>query len=427
MGDVSVRKGIGELGALTRVASGGQGIVYTAPGVTMPYASSLVYKEYKPTVLGELDVSVLESMPTYLESLPFTDGIELLSLAAWPCRLVEDRGAVSGFVMPAIPGEFFFDMKKTSGVTRTAGKFQHLLNGDSFLARRQIPLTERLRYELIAATAGALSVFHRHGVAVGDISPNNLLFSLTPTATVFFIDCDGMRFRGDSVLPQVETPDWDVETVNPREEFATPASDSYKLGLLALRLLVGDQSTRDPDRLPATVPGAIRRLISDSLDRNPVKRPAPADWEVPLVAAIGAASTQAPVAPQPVTPKRTPAPPFVVPAASVKPAVAPSPAPRPSPSPAPRKPVQSTNPTFTPAPTSWWQRTSTGAKVGIAVAALAGVAFIGNTFNTNSPDATTQSALPQMPTTTVRISAATETTAATATTDTGPTHLVPRR
>ena len=257
---VNVRVDVGKLGVLTRVGDGGQGIVYAAPGIRMQYASSLVYKEYKPTVLAGLNVAVLEAMPAYLETLPFTDGIELLSLTAWPCRLVEDRDVVKGFVMPAIPDEFFLTMNKTSGASKEKGEFQHLLNSESFIARRNIPLTDQRRYELLAETAKALSVLHRHNVSVGDLSPKNLLFSFSPVTKVFFIDCDAMRFQKNSVVQQLETPEWEVHAANPREELATPASDSYKLGLLALRLLVGHQSTRDPNQLPASAPKPIKPL-----------------------------------------------------------------------------------------------------------------------------------------------------------------------
>ena len=64
-------------------------------------------------------------------------------------------GAVKGFVMPAIPDEFFTTMNKASGPARTVGEFQHLLNGDGFLARRQIPLSDRHRYELLEVAADA--------------------------------------------------------------------------------------------------------------------------------------------------------------------------------------------------------------------------------------------------------------------------------
>src|ERR1051326_4148511 len=240
------------LGSLTRLAAGGQGVVCRAPGVRMQYAASLVFKQYKPGVAGSLDAAVLESMPAYLESLPFAEGMELLSLAAWPCRLVGAGGRVAGFVMPAIPDGFFVQMRKSSGVSLEAAEFQHLLNDESFLARRQIGLTDRRRYELLREAARALSVFHRHGIAVGDLSPKNLLFAYQPEPAVYFIDCDAMRFHGRSVMPQVETPGWEVRAVSPHEELATSGSDAYKLGLLALRLVAGSQDARDPARLPRT-------------------------------------------------------------------------------------------------------------------------------------------------------------------------------
>ena len=288
---MNTRISMADLGSLHRLASGGQGVVFDAPGLRMPYASSLVFKQYKPEVARSLDVPVLESMPAYLESLPFAEGIELLSIAAWPCRLVEDRGAVTGFVMPMIPETFFLQMKKSSGISREAAEFQHLLNDEGFLARRGIEVSDQDRYELLRAVVLALSVFHRHGIAVGDLSPKNLLFARRPAPGVYFIDCDAMRFQGRSVIHQVETPGWEVHAVSPAEELGTPASDAYKLALLALRLLTGTQDARDPGRLPPTVPTAIRQLIQAALSADCVRRPKPADWVAPLGAAAMTAST----------------------------------------------------------------------------------------------------------------------------------------
>ena len=292
-----VRLDAGGLGSLRRLAAGGQGEVFLAPALRMQYASSLVFKRYLPGVVGSLDVGVLESMPGYLESLPFADGMELLSLAAWPCRLVEDGGRVAGFVMPAIPDAFHVQMRKSSGPSRELAEFQHLLNDESFLARRQIALSDRRRYELLREAARALGVFDRHGIAVGDLSPKNMLFAFAPQPAVYFIDCDAMRFQGRSVTPQMETPGWEVRAVNPGEELATAASDSYKLGLLALRLLAGSQDTRDPSRLPRSVPADVRKLVTTALSTSPAARPAPADWITPLGAAIATASTQMPKLP----------------------------------------------------------------------------------------------------------------------------------
>jgi YVTN family beta-propeller protein len=263
----------------------------------MVYADALVFKEYKSTALATLNSTALEAMPRYLESLPFSEGMELINQAAWPCRLVENAGAVEGFVMPAIPDKFFLTMRKASGPTRVAGEFQHLLNDSGFLARRQIVISDRNRYELLTEVANALSIFHRHDIAVGDVSPKNLLFATSPRASVYFIDCDAMRLKGNSVLPQLETPGWEVPTGNSREELATVTSDSYKFGLLALRMLVGDQDTKDTARLPKDTPSPIRQLISESLSPRPRARPAPEDWGVPLTDAASTASTGLQVVP----------------------------------------------------------------------------------------------------------------------------------
>jgi serine/threonine protein kinase len=365
------------LGTITRIGVGGQGVVHAAPALRMQYASALVYKEYKPQVISGLDVAVLESMPAYLETLQFSDGMELLSMSAWPCRLVEDGGAVRGFVMPAIPSEFFLDIKKASGIQRSTGEFQHLLNGESFLFRRQIPLTDRHRYELLADTARGLAVFHRHGIAVGDLSPKNLLFSLTPHTKVFFIDCDAMRFRGRSVVPQLETPGWEVRTANPGEELGTAASDSYKLALLALRLFASDQSTRDPNRLPSSVPKTIRDLVGEGLSRLPSARPAPDAWVQPLLTAASSASTAPPKARQPMAPPAfapaRPAPRRPVPPTTARAPIVATPTHRPTAAPSPVSYIP---------PTGWWRRRSGAVKFATVAAAVAVVvagaaAFLG--------------------------------------------------
>ena len=90
----------------------------------------------------------------------------------------------------------------------------------------------------------------------------NLLLSLTPHEAIYFIDCDAMRINGVSALRQVETPGWDIPA---GEELATIYSDTYKLGLLALRLLAGDHHTKNPHQLPGGTPSQLRQIITDTL------------------------------------------------------------------------------------------------------------------------------------------------------------------
>ena len=218
-------------------------------------------------------------------------------MAAWPCEIVEDAGTPTGFVMPAIPDEFFVSLTTLKGASRNAAEFQHLLNPESVLDARGIVIDDVQRYALLREVASGLAFFHSKGVCVGDFSPKNLLFSLQPREAVYFIDCDTMRINDVSALPQVETPGWGVP---PGEELATVYSDTYKLGLLALRLLAGDQDVRTARIIPSTTPNLLRGLIADTLDRPPQKRPLPESWTYVLGRAIEEAQHRKKTAPRPV-------------------------------------------------------------------------------------------------------------------------------
>ncbi|WP_197495214.1 protein kinase family protein, partial [Mycobacterium kyorinense] len=191
--------------------------------------------------------------------------------------------------MPAIPAQFFIDLTTVGGVSRTPAEFQHLLNHVSVLSARGVKLDDVQRYSLLREVASALAFLHKHGVCVGDISPKNLLFSLTPHEAVYFIDCDAMRINAVSALPQMETPGWDSPS---GEERATIYTDSYKLGLLALRLLAGDHDTKNPHHIPATATDLLRQIITDTLTNQPHQRPLPEAWTYVLGHAIEHAQHQ---------------------------------------------------------------------------------------------------------------------------------------
>src|SRR6201984_2152237 len=100
-----------KLGSLSRIGQGGQGVVYGAPNVKTKFAASMVYKEYKTQILANIDFTALAAMPALVEnSLSYAQAERLISIAAWPCALVENGRAPTGFVMPAIPEEFFIPL-----------------------------------------------------------------------------------------------------------------------------------------------------------------------------------------------------------------------------------------------------------------------------------------------------------------------------
>jgi len=300
-----------KLGALTKIGQGGQGVVYGAPNVKTKFAAAMVYKEYKVQTLAEIDFTALAAMPALVEdSLSFAQAERLISVVAWPCAIVENGGAPTGFVMPAIPDEFFIPLATVKGVSSAIAEFQHLLDHPSVLEARGIALDDVQRFTLLREVASGLAFLHKHGVCVGDISPKNLLFSLAPHPAVFFIDCDAMRINAVSALPQMETPGWNVPS---GQELATVYSDTYKLGLLALRLFAGDQDTKNPQHLPATTPSLLRQIITDTLNNEPARRPLPEAWSYVLGHAIEeaqhhkkTAATAAPPVSTPLGPPPTP-------------------------------------------------------------------------------------------------------------------------
>jgi serine/threonine protein kinase len=295
------------LGVLTRIAAGGQGVVYQAPNVTTKFAASMVYKEYKPHTRADIDFTALAAMPALVEdSLSYAQAEQLISMAAWPCALVEQDGSPTGFVMPAIPQQFFIALTTVKGSSTSAAEFQHLLNHSSVLAARGISVDDAQRYSLLRETASALAFLHQHGVCVGDISPKNVLFALIPHPAVYFIDCDAMRINGISALPQVETPGWQAPA---GEELATIYSDTYKLGLLALRLLAGDQNTTNVQHIPSTTPGTLRQIITDTMNTAPQRRPLPDVWNYVLGNAIEEAQHRQKMTAVPAPVSAAPAPP----------------------------------------------------------------------------------------------------------------------
>ncbi|WP_316521989.1 hypothetical protein [Kitasatospora brasiliensis] len=278
-----------------RLGQGGQGTVHEVadrPGV--------VYKEYRPETLPELDSDALTAIVALLAALDGAEARRLRDRAAWPTAVVRQRGRTCGFLMRAAPERFHFDLHALGGATvatRRLATLEFLLNDDGYVAGVGLTVSDRDRLELLADLAGTLSRLHRLGIAVGDLSPKNLLFATGAgdggRATCFLIDCDAVRLRGATVLPQVETPDWQLP---PGEERGTAAGDAYKLALLAVRLFARDQNAVDPAALAALSP-ALGDLARAGLDPDPARRPAPALWAEHLTAAAATADTAPAVAP----------------------------------------------------------------------------------------------------------------------------------
>ena len=303
----------GSVGPLTLLGTGGQGRVYA-----LTDRPSTAYKKYADQVRDEVDGAVLASMTAFPGALSAADAAPLIERAAWPTTIVESHGLTAGFLMPRVPSAFSVAMRLPSGVKETLAKMQLLLNDAGYLTRCGLTVDDRFRLELLRDTAETLELFHRLGIAVGDFSPNNICFSLARRPRCYFIDCDAMRLRGRTVLPQVETNDWEVPGP---EQRATAESDSYKFALLCIRLFAGDQSTRDASEL-RRAGSAVHTLAVRGLSTDARRRPPAVDWRIALAAAARSGPgtkphRPAPSRPTPDRPRTTSRPPMTTPRRSL--------------------------------------------------------------------------------------------------------------
>ncbi|MET7510459.1 DUF4189 domain-containing protein [Streptomyces albidoflavus] len=277
-----------------RLGQGGQGTVYQVTNKrVMPTQGGgwdAVYKEYAPAVLSQLDVPALETLVGLPGRSGATQGRWLCERTAWPAAVVRRHGVTCGFLMRAVPERFMFDQRGLGStvVGRRLANVEYLLNDDAYVAGIGLVVSDRDRFRLLTDLAETLARLHAMGVTIGDLSPKNLLFTTTPRPACFFIDCDAVRLRGTTALPQAETPDWEIPAGEPK---ATPASDAYKLALLAVRLLGRHQTSTDPAALASYSP-ELGRLARAGLGHDPAARPEPAQWTGPLNAASRKASTR---------------------------------------------------------------------------------------------------------------------------------------
>src|SRR6185312_5291492 len=95
-----------DLGELTKLGQGGQGIVYAAPKVRIRHIGPAVYKEYKPDIRPLLNVQGLEYFVEFFRRFSRTQAQEFLQVASWPIRAIARDGDICGFLMPAVPDNF---------------------------------------------------------------------------------------------------------------------------------------------------------------------------------------------------------------------------------------------------------------------------------------------------------------------------------
>jgi hypothetical protein len=268
------------------LGTGGQGRVNAVSGFLIDGKWPAVLKTYTGAV--GVDYRALEKIVAFPDQLHPNDRNWLLGTSSWPWAIVTDNGVPRGFLMREVPDVFKFSFATvTHGVEARLSNVEYLLNSDDYVSRAGISISDKDRLNLLDALAQTMSRLHALGIVVGDLSPKNLLFNLNSYSSCFIIDCDAVALCGQSALQQADTPDWEVFD---GEEKGTEASDSFKFGLLAIRLFARDQSSRDVTALSA-LSSDLGRLARLSQDRATTSRPSPGAWTDAIQAAAAAASS----------------------------------------------------------------------------------------------------------------------------------------
>ncbi len=261
---------------------GGQGRVYRPEYVPRMFGpSSVVVKLYREPPPAE-SARVLADMVSWSRRLELEQAARLQLLTAWPLTIVSAGPVAVGIAMRDVSSRFGVPFEMPSGRREDVLlSLEHLLGHDAYLKTRglEVSLTTTMRVRIAERISAALAFLHRHAIAVSDISPNNLLVRFDSTGPeVCFIDCDSMVFHGRQALPSVETSDWHMPA-----EFAelarSRAADSYKLGLLVLRLLTRSHDARTLGAHRAHVPPQVRPLLARALGANAANRPPAGEWQ----------------------------------------------------------------------------------------------------------------------------------------------------
>ena len=286
-----------DLGPLTKISEGGFGIVYSVPHYRMPddLSTPLAYKEFTKEVPEQARTA--ERSVLFRDLLQPRDRTDLDRCAVWPRSLVVERGSVVGFIMPLIPGDFFFKMTDAQTGQKTT-KLRDLtwLNATrKQLAANGLPaevdFVERLA--LLTQLVYCVARLHKHDWIFGDISFSNAAYALGPPRMIL-LDCDGATSLAQAGLrPAVSTFSWEPPE-SAQFNLASKATDVYKLGLAILRCLnvEGAGATiKDPKRLHGQLDAVGAELMTQVLSSDPARRPRAKELYDYLQAALSALIT----------------------------------------------------------------------------------------------------------------------------------------
>lgn len=250
------------------IGFGGEGNVFRVLG--QPDLVAKIYRRPSPA-----NGAWLEHMVAQLRT-GRSIRVELLGQLMWPVATIRNRHEVVGAILPLLDDSYMMEFLLPSGRShRVPRELQYALAPPEWHHRRGITLpTSRQRLEIVRSIAWTLGALHDAGLVFGDISPKNIVYRLTPTPRTLVMDFDCIRDAHHTASniarpPALQSPDWSAPNGEP---YPTPATDCYKIGLVAWRLLAAAPAS-SPDSAPA-----FDALIGRALVGDPEERPSARAW-----------------------------------------------------------------------------------------------------------------------------------------------------
>lgn len=206
---------------------------------------SLLFKEYRPEILADIDEFALSANIGWRTSLSPRLRGELDLVACWPRAAVLDRSKVVGVLLTQAPGRFF---EHTGTDESTPRDLSALARDSQYCAKYTVthfPAPRKL--STLGHLFEVLALLHREGVVYGDLQFKNVLTTGGPgTMSVYLLDCDGALVNGRSAFRRTLDPEtWRL----PGTIGFSRSTDLYKAALATVRCL-SEGPEWSPGRLP---------------------------------------------------------------------------------------------------------------------------------------------------------------------------------
>ena len=174
-----------------------------------------------------------------------SDVEQLVTRFAWPIEIFGDDDAVHGYTMPLAPNSCYFELTVAKRTKRETLQIKFLTD-DSYWRSAAVTgpkpnVSYQDRLEIAIDCLDSMEVLHRHGLAYGDISGNNIVARMDARPGVFFFDADSITTVDLRNASPLVSPGWETP------EGLDPLSiDRSRFAILVFRLLV-EQPNAKPD------------------------------------------------------------------------------------------------------------------------------------------------------------------------------------